>query len=438
MGLSNASFFVHVQRIICRMAYGPLLFLSLCTLTHLISAPPAVAQDFNPLCHSEAGGNIRNVSNCSLLASALNNAAPGDIIVLANGSYNCDILSSRHGTLARPIIIRAANARMATFVDASVTVAGNYTVIANLGFNNSGMKVTGDFNRITGNKFYNNAGIFRAAVTVERGNRNRIDHNEVVDYNRPHRGFRILPAGSGNNTAKNNVIDRNYLHRSLGERINGADGIQLGANPSHTYEQLYSIVEYNLIEQWEIDGEMMSNKSSNNIIRFNTLANTDGQGPMRHGSRVQVISNYFFNVRGLINRGDDNEIIGNIVENGDLVLTNGDISQNQLPSIPGGHPASLRTLVVGNKVINGQICVGCRVPGGNAASGVPATFSELRGNVGTVTLMQHQNTTQASSHNKLIAPAVRLFPQDVGPGSPDVCNTGSTLPPSPSFLRIQQ
>ena len=399
------------------IAYGFLLF---CALTISVSSKPAAALDYDPLCYREAGGNVRNVNNCALLDATLSNANPGDVIVLADGNYNCDRISARNGTAGNPIIITAANPRQARFISATLTVSGNHNVVANLTFDNSGIKVTGDFNRVAKNKFQNNAGTLRAAVTVDRGNSNRIDHNEVVDYGTAHRGFRIIPASSGNNTAKKNIIDRNYLHRSSGPRKNGADGIQLGSNLTHSYEGLNTIVEYNLMEQWDVDGEMISNKSSNNIIRFNTLADSNAAGPIRHGTFVDVISNYFFGVRALVIQGDDNRAIGNTVENGSLVLKNGDTTQDDL-SVATGHPAARRILVAGNTVINGAICVGCRVPRGNNAKGVPAKFTDLRGNIGKVTLLEQQNTTQSSTYNGTVIRAVRLFPQNVGPASPDIC-----------------
>jgi Chondroitinase B len=401
-------------------------FLLFCMLSISVSSIPAAALDFDPLCYREAGGNFRNVSNCALLDAALSNANPGDVIVLADGDYNCDRILARNGTSSKPIIIAAANPRQPRFISAALTVSGSHIVVANLTFDNSGIKVTGDFNRITKNRFQNNAGALRAAVTVDRGNSNRIDHNEVVDFSTAHRGFRIIPASSGNNTAKKNVIDRNYLHRSLGPRKNGADGIQLGSNSSHTYERLNTIVEYNLMEQWDIDGEMISNKSSNNIIRFNTLANSNAAGPIRLGTFVDVISNYFFGVRALVIQGDDHRAIGNTVENGSVVVKNGDTTLDDL-SVATSHPAARRTLVAGNTVINGEICVGCRVPRGNNAKGVPAKFTALRGNKGKVTLLEQQNTTQSSTYDGTVTPAVRLVPRNVGPDAPYVCTVD---PPS--------
>jgi Chondroitinase B len=414
-------------------------FIIFCVLSVFISSIPAAALDFDPLCYKEVGGNIRNVNSCSSLATALSSANPGDFIVLASGDYNCNLTLSRNGTITNPIVITAANPRQARLNSATLTISGNYTVVANLTFNNSGVNVTGDHNRITKNKFQNNAGTLHAAVAVDRGNSNRIDHNEVVDYGVGQRGFRIIPASTGNNTAKNNTIDRNYLHRSLGASQNGADAIQLGTYSAHAYQELHTIVESNLIEQWEIDGEMISNKSSNNIIRFNTLADSHAVGPIRYGSLIDVMSNYFVNVIGLINYGDDNKLIGNVVENGDLIIRNGDTTQSEINQGSEGHPASLRTLVAANKVINGEICVGCRIPGGDAASGVAANFTDLRGNTGKVTLLKQQNTTQLATYNAAVAPAVRLRPTDVGPASPDVCPTvpsGTTPLASPTNLQL--
>lgn len=409
------------------------IFFWSCVVITLAISTPAAGLDFEPLCHSEAGGNLRSVSNCAALNTALSNANPGDVIILANGTYTCGAISARSGTASKPIVIRAANPRQAQFTSDTFTISGNYNVVANLTFDNSGVNVTGSYNRITGNKFQNSAGPLRAAVTVDRGNRNRIDHNEVVDYGVGQRGFRILPTTGGNNTAKNNVIDRNYLHRSLGARQNGADAVQLGSNLNHTTEQLYTIVEYNLIEQWEIDAEIISNKSSKNIIRLNTVGNSNATGPIRHGSFVDVISNYFFGLQAVVIQGDDHRAIGNIVENSDLIIRNGDTTQDDL-STGTGHPAARRTLVAGNTVINGEICVGCRIPGGDAASGVPARYTDLKANKATVTLLEQQNTTQASTYSGTVVTAVRLFPQNVGPGSPDVCGgspSGSNPPPVP-------
>ncbi|MGB7951820.1 MAG: chondroitinase-B domain-containing protein [Candidatus Binatia bacterium] len=417
----------------------------LCFYAVFGSSSALQALDFNPLCYSESGGNVRKVSTCALLDAALSNANPGDIIILADGDYNCDRIASKSGTSMRPIIIRAANPRQAKFTNASFAISGNYNVLANLTFDNSGINITGDFNRISNNKFQNNGGVLKAAVTVQRGNHNRIDHNEVLDYGAGQRGLRIIPSSNRrNNTAKNNILDRNYLHRSLGPRQNGADGIQLGSSDDHTYERLNTIVEYNLIERWEIDNEMISNKSSDNIIRFNTLADSKADGQVRHGSFVRIVSNYFFNVRGLINYGDDNQIIGNVVENGDLIIRNGDVNQSDIPlsSGPTGHPASLRTLVATNTVINGEICVGCRVPGGDNSSGIPARFTDLRRNSAKIRLLDQENTTQGSTYAGISIPAIRLRQVDVGPGSPDVCDksasSGNVLPAPPAGFKVIQ
>jgi parallel beta-helix repeat protein len=57
-----------------------------------------------------AGAVIVPVSNASQLINAVNNAAPGDVITLAPGTYdvNQNLLSDNAGTAAQPIVVRAA------------------------------------------------------------------------------------------------------------------------------------------------------------------------------------------------------------------------------------------------------------------------------------------------------------------------------------------
>ena len=41
-----------------------------------------------------------------------------------------------------------------------------------------------------------------------------------------------------------------------------------------------------------LEGEILSNKSSSNKIQFNTIMNSDGELTLRHGRNVYVVGNY--------------------------------------------------------------------------------------------------------------------------------------------------
>ena len=56
----------------------------------------------------------------------------------------------------------------------------------------------------------------------------------------------------------------------------------------------YTIVEHNLFEDCDGDPEIVSIKSSDNIIRHNTFRGSYGTLSLRHGNRNKLESNYFF------------------------------------------------------------------------------------------------------------------------------------------------
>lgn len=78
-----------------------MLFLALLSASNLYAAANSVTPKDNP-------DNPRtvNVSNTAALSSALSSAQPGDVILLANGTYNGPFDIENDGTLNNPIVIR--------------------------------------------------------------------------------------------------------------------------------------------------------------------------------------------------------------------------------------------------------------------------------------------------------------------------------------------
>jgi len=68
-----------------------------------------------------------NVSSLSALQTAINNAAPGDIIILANGTYtaSADITISKQGTASKPITIQAQ-----TIGGAEITGTNGFNIVS--------------------------------------------------------------------------------------------------------------------------------------------------------------------------------------------------------------------------------------------------------------------------------------------------------------------
>src|ERR1043165_1766305 len=67
------------------------------------------------------------VTSLSALQTAINNAAAGDVIILANGVYtaNADITVNKQGTAAQPITIQAA-----TIGGAEITGSNGFNIVS--------------------------------------------------------------------------------------------------------------------------------------------------------------------------------------------------------------------------------------------------------------------------------------------------------------------
>jgi hypothetical protein len=85
--------------------------------------------------------HVVNVTNNSQLQSALSAANPGDVITLANGTYNGAITVSRSGTAANPIFVRGQS-QGGVILDGTgstygITISGSNVTVENLTVQNS-------------------------------------------------------------------------------------------------------------------------------------------------------------------------------------------------------------------------------------------------------------------------------------------------------------
>jgi poly(beta-D-mannuronate) lyase len=120
--------------------------------------------------------------------------------------------------------------------------------------------------------------------------------------------------GSGNT---DNIIERNYFRNISRLSVNGQEPVQLGQDQATFGDMsLRTIVEYNLFDHTDGDSEIISNKSSYNIIRYNTFRDCKAELMLRGGTNVRVEGNFIFNCyTGIIIHGDHHTIINNYIEN---------------------------------------------------------------------------------------------------------------------------
>jgi poly(beta-D-mannuronate) lyase len=139
-------------------------------------------------------------------------------------------------------------------------------------------------------------------------NFNRVDHNEFgpntvdgVHYvwplgnrqNQPTLSRATWANGGGPfnpNMARDTLVDHNYF-RDMASGT--AECIVLGGlGMTGDYQDLRTIVEYNLFTNCDGDPELVSIKSSGNIVRYNTVRTSSGGFVSRAGNRNQFYGNF--------------------------------------------------------------------------------------------------------------------------------------------------
>jgi parallel beta-helix repeat protein len=271
------------------------------------------------------------VSSISALQSQINSAIAGDLIILTNGVYNTTgaITINRQGTAQHPIVISAdtiggAEIRGSASFNLSspaafVTIRGFRlthaigTVQAQAG--TSHCRITRNVFQLTGDGIY----------LLVSGDDCEVDHNTFQNKSTTGQMFSIRGPGSSG------MAQRTWVHHNLFQNFtsvggNGGETLQVGLS-GRSLTDAHTLVENNLFVNCNGENEMISNKSSANTYRYNTLRDsTSGELTLRHGNHCVVHSNFFINTAGLRFFGDDHQIYSNYFEECDpgIQIGNGD------------------------------------------------------------------------------------------------------------------
>src|SRR5580693_8749342 len=209
------------------------------------------------------------VSSISALQSAINSAHPGDVIILANGTYSASsaISIGVAGTAAAPITIEAATIGGATIggshgVDFGSTAA--YVTVQGFVFKHSAgttaIEAGASHCRFSRNVFQCPG---NAAELNIMGDYSEIDFNEFAARNAL--GQAIEVEGPSGRIAQYVWIHHNYFH-DLTDTAggNGAETIRFGLS-GISLTNGFGIIEYNLLLRCDAEPESISNKSCSNI-----------------------------------------------------------------------------------------------------------------------------------------------------------------------------
>ena len=315
-------------------------------------------------------GQAVGVANQTEFQTALNNAVAGDVITLADGNYSAFKVRRKYGTAAMPIVVRAANPLGAVFNAGQLELENTHYVTYE-GFrfiNSAGIKFRNTtFNRLTRSSLEMNETALSSLDWLSIGgtgsHHNRIDHNEFK--NKTALGNFVQIGGDAGQVSQYDLIDHNYFF-NLGPRAeNDKETIRIG-DSSVSRSSGFTIIEHNLFEQCDGDPEIVSIKTSDNVVRYNTFRRSQGGLTARQGNRSLLYGNFFLGegaagTGGIRAYGDDHKIFNNYFEGltgtaatAPIAITNGDADDADLPGSDQSKHYRPRRIIVANNTLVGN------------------------------------------------------------------------------------
>ena len=268
------------------------------------------------------------VSTIQEFNSAVLVVVPGDSIVLKKGNWvDVRLIFRGNGTVDNPITLTVEQPGR-TFItgNSNLRIFGNYLIVDGLYFKDgksptgsiiefrNGSAETSNYSRLTNSAIVN----FNPPSTATDykwvslyGSNNRVDHCYFAGKN--HSGTLLVVWMDS--SPDFHTIDHNYFGYRPVYGANGAETIRIGTSDWSMYNS-NCVVEYNYFEECDGEIEAISNKSCENIYRYNTFYRTAGTLTLRHGNRCEVYENFFFgdnkaSTGGVRIIGEDHKVFNN-------------------------------------------------------------------------------------------------------------------------------
>ena len=291
------------------------------------------------------------------LQTAVNQAKPGDEIVIANGLYSdWDITVPCKGTEEAPITIRAQSPQGVTLTDESTfKVSGAYIIIRDIRFEDcrlldSCVLLDSALNvRVTACVFEGAFG--RAPVIGVKGHSVgcRIDHCKFIKPEA--RSIQISVRGE--KSPMRTRIDHNLFQDVPPIPAgNGRETIQIGqSQPKWGWFSPMTIVENNTFLRCDGEIEIISNKSSRNTYRNNLFKDCKGELVMRGASHCTIEGNRFENCTGGVRlSGTHHRVENNLIINSQKIGIQ--LRYGMTKELGGHYQAVSNCLIKNNTVIN--------------------------------------------------------------------------------------
>lgn len=281
-----------------------------------LALPEQPRQDDDPLpaCQREVP-----VADSAELRAALVGAEPGDCLLLADGDYRFASVTAR-GQASAPIVIRPKNRGKASVSEGLLVFEGAaHVAIEGLTWRGSGnVQIrNSEHVRITRWRFRPQEVAGQDWIVVSGSSSFvRIDHNDIGPKHLA--GNLVMLHGEGGQVVQHTRIDDNYFHDIVYSEGNGWEAIRAGLSQL-ALSSGFTTIEHNLFERCGGDPETISIKSSDNVVRYNTLLDSAGELTLRHGNRNAVYGNYIVGhnlagTSGIRVCGRDHRVFNNYVQ----------------------------------------------------------------------------------------------------------------------------
>ncbi|WP_372776680.1 chondroitinase-B domain-containing protein [Mangrovibacterium sp.] len=282
-------------------------------------------------CQNSFKASTSLVSNAEELQIAINNASPGDEIVLADGIWkDVEIKFTGSGTADHPIVLRAETPGQVSIEGQScLNFGGDYLVVRDLSFRNGFTPSDAVISFKLNDKFSTHCRVTNCVIeNFNQPQRDTKDHwvefwgrhNELSNCNiigKSNSGPTVRVMLKGNENINNHHQIRNN-HFGPRPRKGGPHGETIQIGDSYTsMSPCYTVVANNLFDRCNGEVEVISSKTNFNEFRNNVFYKCEGSLVMRHGNYCLIDGNYFI--------GDDNsDNIGGIriVNTGHWVTNN--------------------------------------------------------------------------------------------------------------------
>ena len=242
------------------------------------------------------------------LKSAAAKAKPGDIILLKNKVWtNVQLVISGKGTKEKPILVKPETGDYVVISGMSnLKIGGEYIIIKGFHFKDGYSPKDHVVNfRVDNENLANNCRITQFAIErfsqperfkgdswiVLWGKNNRVDHSTFT--NKLNAGPVIIAELNDERSQQNyHRIDSNHFNGRQRFGSNGGETIRIGVSRYSLTASKTQIV-HNLFEKCNGEVEIVSIKSGENNISFNTFIECEGSLVLRHGSKNIVQGNFF-------------------------------------------------------------------------------------------------------------------------------------------------